>query len=46
MVDKIALVDKLEKERDVTRVEAEKLITQLDKEGTIYSPKAGYLKKT
>jgi len=46
MVDKTELLDKLEKERDVTKVEAEKLITQLLKEGTIYSPRAGYLKKT
>jgi len=46
MVEKSALMDKLETERDVIRVEAEKLINQLLKEGTIYSPKTGYLKKT
>ena len=46
MVDKSALLDKLETERDVLRSEAEKLINQLLKEGTIYSPKTGYLKKT
>jgi replicative DNA helicase Mcm len=46
MVDKPALLDKLETERDVLRSEAEKLIGQLLKEGTIYSPKIGYLKKT
>jgi replicative DNA helicase Mcm len=46
MVDKSALIEKLEKERDVMRIEAEKLLAQLLKEGTIYSPKAGFLKKT
>jgi len=46
MVEKSALLDKLETERDVMRSEAEKLIGQLLKEGTIYSPKTGYLKKT
>jgi replicative DNA helicase Mcm len=46
MVEKSALLEKLETERDVMRGEAEKLIGQLLKEGTIYSPKTGYLKKT
>jgi replicative DNA helicase Mcm len=46
MVEKSALIEKLETERDVIRSEAEKLLGQLEKEGTIYSPKSGYLKKT
>jgi replicative DNA helicase Mcm len=46
MVEKSALIEKLETERDVIRSEAEKLLGQLEKEGTIYSPKPGYLKKT
>jgi len=46
MVEKTALIDKLTKERDMTTQEAEKLITQLEREGTIYRPREGYLKKT
>jgi replicative DNA helicase Mcm len=46
MVEKSALIDKLTKERDVTSQEAERLLTQLEKDGTIYRPKEGYLKKT
>jgi len=46
MVEKSALLEKLETERDVIRSEAEKLLGQLLREGTIYSPKTGYLKKT
>jgi len=46
MVEKSALIEKLEKERDMIRSESEKLLAQLEKEGTIYSPKTGYLKKT
>jgi len=46
MVEKSALLEKLEKERDMVRSESEKLLAQLEKEGTIYSPKTGYLKKT
>jgi len=46
MVEKTALIDKLTRERDMTAQEAEKLITQLEKEGTIYRPREGYLKKT
>ena len=46
MVDKTALLDKLTKERDVTQQEAERLLQQLEKDGTIYRPREGYLKKT
>jgi replicative DNA helicase Mcm len=45
MVEKTALIDKLTKERDITAQEAEKLVAQLEKEGTIYKPREGYLKK-
>jgi len=46
MVEKTALLDKLTKERDVTAQEAERLLQQLEKDGTIYRPREGYLKKT
>jgi replicative DNA helicase Mcm len=46
MVEKQALMDKLTKERDIDAAEVEKLISQLEKEGTIYRPKEGFLKKT
>jgi len=45
-VNKSALLEKLETEYDIVRGEAERLIGQLVKEGTIYSPKEGHLKKT
>jgi len=46
MVEKTALIDKLTKERDMDAQEAEKLLGQLEREGTIYRPREGYLKKT
>jgi len=46
MVEKSELVSKLETEHGVSPAEAERLIGQLEREGTIYSPKEGYLKKT
>ena len=46
MVEKTALLDKLTKERDITSQEAERLLQQLEKDGTIYRPREGYLKKT
>ena len=45
-VKKSELLEKLETEYDIVRGEAERLIGQLVKEGTIYSPKEGELKKT
>ncbi len=45
-VKKSELLEKLETEYDIVRGEAERLIGQLVKEGTIYSPKEGHLKKT
>ncbi|KPV64382.1 MAG: Minichromosome maintenance protein MCM [Candidatus Bathyarchaeota archaeon BA2] len=46
MVEKSALLEKLETEREISSGEAERLIGQLVKEGTLYSPREGYLKKT
>jgi len=46
MVEKTALIDKLTKERDMSAQEVEKLLAQLEREGTIYRPREGYLKKT
>jgi replicative DNA helicase Mcm len=46
MVDKTALINRLETEYNISRTEAERLIGQLLREGTIYEPREGYLKKT
>ncbi|MDW8049355.1 MAG: minichromosome maintenance protein MCM, partial [Nitrososphaerota archaeon] len=46
IVQKTELIDKLEREFDIQRPEAERLIGQLLREGTIYEPREGYLKKT
>jgi replicative DNA helicase Mcm len=46
MVEKAALLEKLEREYEITIPEAERLLGQLIKEGTVYSPRNGYLKKT
>ncbi len=46
MVEKAALLEKLEREYEITISEAERFLGQLVKEGTIYSPRDGYLKKT
>jgi replicative DNA helicase Mcm len=46
MVEKSALIEKLQVEREITIGEAERLIGQLVKEGTLYLPKEGYIKKT
>jgi replicative DNA helicase Mcm len=46
IVQRSALLETLESEYEVVGSEAERLIGQLLKEGTIYSPKEGYLKKT
>ncbi|MCW4020559.1 MAG: minichromosome maintenance protein MCM [Candidatus Bathyarchaeota archaeon] len=45
-VRKTDLLDRLSTEFDIQRIEAERLIGQLTKEGTIYEPRNGYLKKT
>jgi replicative DNA helicase Mcm len=46
VVEKTALLNELEDEHKVPRGEAERLIGQLLREGTIYEPREGYLKKT
>jgi len=46
MAERSALLDRLRSEFDITNEEAERLIGQLIKEGTVYEPRRGYLKKT
>ena len=46
MVERSALLEKLETESSILSGEAERLLGQMLREGTIYSPKEGYLKKT
>jgi replicative DNA helicase Mcm len=46
LVEKTALLSELETEYKVPKGEAERLIGQLLREGTIYEPREGYLKKT
>jgi replicative DNA helicase Mcm len=46
MTEKTVLLNELETKYSVARGEAERLIGQLLREGTIYEPREGYLKKT
>jgi len=46
LVEKMALLNRLEAEYKIQRNEAERLINQLQREGTIYEPREGYIKKT
>ncbi|MEM3458158.1 MAG: minichromosome maintenance protein MCM [Candidatus Bathyarchaeia archaeon] len=46
MVEKAALQNELEAKYKIPKGDAERLITQLLREGTIYEPREGYLKKT
>jgi replicative DNA helicase Mcm len=46
MVERTTLLNELEDKYKVSRGEAERLIGQLLREGTIYEPREGYLKKT
>jgi len=46
MVEKEALVNELETKSKIPRGEAERMISQLMREGTIYEPREGCLKKT
>jgi replicative DNA helicase Mcm len=46
MVERTALLNELDEKYKVPRGEAERLIGQLLREGTIYEPREGYLKKT
>jgi replicative DNA helicase Mcm len=45
IVERISLLDKLDTEYKIARGEAERLIGQLLREGTVYEPREGYLKK-
>jgi replicative DNA helicase Mcm len=46
MVDKDRLMERLQGEYDILSGEAERLISQMLKEGTLFAPRDGYLKKT
>jgi replicative DNA helicase Mcm len=46
MVDKISLLNELEAKYKIPRDEGERLLGQLLREGTIYEPQGGYVKKT
>jgi replicative DNA helicase Mcm len=46
IVEKAALLNELETKYKISRNEAERLLGQLLREGTIYEPREGYLKKT
>ncbi|MHA1711056.1 MAG: minichromosome maintenance protein MCM [Candidatus Freyarchaeota archaeon] len=46
MAERSAVLERLESEHGISSSEAERLIRQLMREGTIYSPREGYLKKT
>ena len=46
MVEKTMLLERLQTEYDIGSSEAERLIGQMLKEGTLFSPKSGYVKKT
>jgi len=46
MVERAALESELEQKNKIPRGEADRLIGQLLREGTIYEPREGYLKKT
>jgi replicative DNA helicase Mcm len=46
MVDKASLLGELETKFSISKGESERLIAQLLREGTIYEPREGYLKKT
>jgi replicative DNA helicase Mcm len=46
MVERAALETELEEKHRVSRADAERLLGQLLREGTIYEPREGYLKKT
>ena len=46
IVSRADLLEKLSSEYGISRSEAEKLIQQMIREGTLYEPRSGYLKKT
>ncbi|MEM2118958.1 MAG: Minichromosome maintenance protein MCM, partial [Candidatus Bathyarchaeia archaeon] len=46
LVEKTVLLSELEEKHKMPKGEADRLISQLLREGTIYEPREGYLKKT
>ena len=46
IVEKSALLERLRSEFDISNEEAERLTAQLRREGTIFEPRRGYLKRT
>jgi len=46
MVDKALLVERLQSEYDILSGESERMIGQMLKEGTLFAPREGFLKKT
>ncbi len=46
VVERTAMLNELETQNRIPRAESERLISQLLREGTIYEPREGYLKKT
>jgi hypothetical protein len=46
IVEKVALVSELESKHEIPRSETERMVGQLLREGTIYEPREGCLKKT
>jgi replicative DNA helicase Mcm len=46
IVEKAAFVSELESKHEIPRAETERMVGQLLREGTIYEPREGYLKKT
>ncbi len=46
LVERVALLNRLEAEFKIPRAEAERLIAHLQREGTVYEPREGYLKRT
>jgi len=46
MVKRSTLLDRLKREFDISQDEAERIIAQMLRDGTIYEPRRGFLKKT
>jgi len=46
MISEEALYERLEGEYDIQRMEANRLLSQLTRDGIVYSPRPGYFKKT
>jgi replicative DNA helicase Mcm len=46
IVERVVLLNELETKHNIPRGEAERLLGQLLREGTVYEPRENYLKKT